>query len=315
MKRFLLFLVLAISFNKIKAQVVFCPPGAKWHVMWNGGLLGFTTISNRTVEYVRDSLISTESYPVLQCISFYAWPCTHINSQLTLIRQSGDTVFFRNNNTNHTWQILYNFAATAGQTWTTSVRTNTSSVHIHTITVQSVSTVTLNNFPLRVLNVSMSFFYGINSTVTTTASMTITERLGSSRYLFYFHNKNISTCDAGSFSGNLCYQDDKFGVYQYASDKPCNFTNVGINEFEKSNSVIKLYPNPVNSSLNIDIEDWKDSYEIRVQNALGQRMNITVQGRLKTVTNFEISDLKEGIYLLQVLDGSTLIGQKKFRKE
>lgn len=311
MKKHLLLFLLIFTFSKQIAQVVFCPPGAEWRVMWTGGMSS-QNIYNRTITYARDTVISSVSYKVIQQQSFYPEPCANINSQISVIKQSGDTVFFRNANSSHTWQILYNFAATAGQSWTTAIRSSTSAVDVHTVTVQSVNTVTINNFPLRTMFVSVNFFQVYNSYVST-YSMTIIERLGSD-YLFNFRNQMSGGCDVGVFLSGLCYRDNAFGLTQYNAARSCDFTNVGVREYETINTSIKLYPNPASTYLIVDMDTWKGTYTIKIQNSMGQFVDGKITATGSTV-QLNVETLPEGIYLLQIFDGTELKGVKKFRKE
>ena len=85
-----------------------------------------------------------------------------------------------------------------------------------------------------------------------------------------------------------------------------NPTTLASNSF-KTNLKFKLYPNPANSILNIDLASEIKSVEIYSQ--LGQKMFSSTQKQLN------ISNLASGIYMLKVEDVNGAITTQKFVKE
>src|SRR5688572_18100547 len=99
-KLFVATLPLLFSIDLGKAQVVFCPPGARWNYTfvnipaW-GGIYNFI---NESISYSKDSILNGESVKVLDH-RFYYETCYNVGggkTKRTCIKQKGDTVFFRN---------------------------------------------------------------------------------------------------------------------------------------------------------------------------------------------------------------------------
>jgi len=78
---------------------------------------------------------------------------------------------------------------------------------------------------------------------------------------------------------------------------------VDIAEIEQDNN-IKIYPNPVGSELNLDLENnFEGSYIIQIFSLLGQRMiNLEVDLSAKTTIHIDTGVLENGIYFLRISD-------------
>ena len=222
MKHFIQSIFIFFLFQTAAAQIVFCPPGAEWH--YEFGVTFASATQNEQVSYVRDSTLGSETVKVLAHKKFYLG-CNNSVNKLSLIKQKGDTVFFRNQATYHSWQILYNFAALPGQSWQSQVEsfsTFPSYAATFTVVVDSVKIVTVNGFQLKKLYVHVPAML---------SSFTITERLGA-EYIFCYYDPDPS-CDGDYFKAPLCYKDDAFGLKQL-SNKPCNYIGyVGLEEGKK----------------------------------------------------------------------------------
>jgi hypothetical protein len=305
-KLILLFSILFLA-KTIKAQIVFCPPGAEWH--YSFGVPLSAAKENFKIKYVRDTTIGAEMFKVLQHRKFFYF-CEHPpTSKLTLIKQHGDTVFMRNPTTLNNWQVLYNFAAQPGQTWT-NVLKNSAGINItYTTYVDSVRYVTVNNYTLKQLAVN---YAGIS---TYTNNYRITERLGVNGYLFNYDS--YQGCDDNFFLDFLCYQDNAFGIKQFTS-YDCNYSNpLGINDkLETRNDKLKIYPNPSSGMLTIQLEDATlSNYNLKLINVLGQEEKLPELVKQNDIVTLNIQQLKKGIYFLHVFDKGKLICTEKIIKE
>lgn len=323
MKKHLLLLVLFIAFQKQYAQVMFCPPGAEWHynfklyVVVNSA--GYKlTYPNIAIKYKKDSLLSGEHVKVLAHKYFYTASCSNEIDE-TYIKQKGDTVFMKNKYTLDHWEILYNFATPAGGSWITQTWFSASDpASTYTVSVDSVVSISINNQVLKRLFVKYNgeINMGFSGTSTLNSTGIITEKIGTSDYLFYF---NSADCDGPSFNNFLCYQDTDLGVYQ-SSEKPCNYyTNIYTTALEESEIVQKLfvYPNPGSDVLNINLVQDQPSRncEIVLVDVLGKRIlnhELPIQNQK---TELNISELKKGIYSLQMFEEGKLIATKKIIKD
>lgn len=296
MKKFLFLILLSGWLSKSEAQIVFCPPGAEWHYSFLYYVPYLHT--NVKIKYVKDSVLNSEQVKVLTQGSYYSYCSLGPPSSLSFIKQNGDTVFFKNAATQNSWQILYNYAATAGQSWTNTISSfySFSTTVTYTITVDSVNSVTMNGFMLRRLYVKYK-----NSTSSFNTPAQITERLGCEGYLFNYENpKNLGDCDRVRYF--LCYQDDKFGLKQF-TDKPCDYEDyVGIPE-NYQNSSIKIYPNPASDFLTVSFENelLKPGAVLSIKDLCGRAVKqVNMEDLSLASDRIDISDLSKGIYLLSV---------------
>lgn len=323
MKKLLPLLLFILGYGS-KAQVVFCPPGAEWHYSteftWGGLPPEYTTfyheIRNMKVRYTGDTLIGSDTVRIIMHPKFYTGSCEHrvyhptSHHFKTLIRQRGDTIFFRNSFTNYQWQILYNFAATAGDSWQNTF--NTGPNYSYTVSVDSTAMVTVNNVNLKRLYVRQSTALNI-----AIPPSTITERLGSSGFLFHFVTQS---CGGDDYYGNLCYQDSTFGIKQF-SEKSCNYTatftlTTGLTEHHKAGA-LRLYPNPAGSSVYLDADPLPagSSWQIQVSDLSG-RILISSSAEFNTGTKeINIESLSPGVYFMTLSDNENRIATAKFIKE
>ena len=315
MKKYLYLILLFFKVNHTHAQVVFCPPGAEWHYasiyLAEPPLSG--NLFNTRIKYIHDSIVGQDTCKVLQHEHFFT--VCNLSNQYTVIKQKGDTVFFRNSYTSNTWQILYNFNVQAGQTWVTAINDGIVG-NTHTITVQSVGSVTLNGFPLKKLSVTDTYFGSCYLSANVSIGSTITEKLGSNGYLFNFSYLNSCTCDYDSFFGPLCYQDSSFGVYKFSS-RDCNYFDtikVGLPELQLQSGKLLIYPNPAHDLLHsqlrgsdISIGDWHQV----ITNNMGQ---IVIAGKRDGDFSVDIHELANGFYVLQVFNANQLVNSTKFVK-
>ncbi len=297
MKKLILFLFFIFLINKSKSQVVFCPPGAEWHYSFYAmGLNQQINIVNESIKYIRDSVVNNESFKILYHKKFFI-AHNRFNVLQSLIKQNGDTIFVKNNCTANKWQTLYNFAALPGQSWKIVVYPFLSSPTYsitYTVSVQSVSTININNFNLKRLHVTYTSYADSKEAL-------ITERLGCETFMFNYRNTFDS--DGDYFAENLCYRDDAFGLKQY-TEKPCDYTyNVGIRETHFQNANIQIYPNPTFDFFTLSSENDPSNEKINlvIKDIHGREIRQRNLHQLNSEpTKIDVSDLPEGLYLVSV---------------
>lgn len=297
-----LFLSLII---KLTSQTIFLPNiGTKWHYSFGNFTNGNTT--NRKIEYISDSISSLtgEKIKKLLAAKITANDNSAIN-QKVFIKQRNDSVWFWHYRTNNSWQLLFDYNATAAQSWTYSIMSGTF-VNTHTVIVNSVGTINLNSLNLKTLNVTCK--YGPN-----TYTAVISERIGVMGFLFncvdYMPNVFV---DGAYVKDLLCYEDSTFGLKQFTSN-PCDYSYyVGLNEITGSKPEFNVYPNPANSILNIQIND-EISETVKVVKLTDVSGRITLIS-LSTI-QIDIKGLNCGIYFVSLYDKEKLIGTKKIIKE
>src|SRR5688572_28535865 len=139
MKRFIsIFTFLTLSLV-LKSQVVFFPEGATW----KSAFLRHQTSSDlEIVQYTGTLSVGSETVKVISHRRFFIFGSDDKN-ELSYIKQLGDTIYIKNLMTSNNWQVLYNFAATVGQSWTNNLVRQLATSNYTTV-VNSVQTVTIN---------------------------------------------------------------------------------------------------------------------------------------------------------------------------
>ncbi|MEO6303087.1 MAG: T9SS type A sorting domain-containing protein [Bacteroidia bacterium] len=301
-KHLIIFFVLFFT-SLINAQTIFLPNiGTKWHYAF-GNHVTFNT-TNHKIEYIADSIsiLTGETIKKLISTKIYANDNSSNNKKI-LIKQRNDSIWFKHFATN-SWQLLYNFNALVGQGWTFSVMSGTF-VNTHTVTVNSVYTATINSQNLKALNVTCK--YG-----TSTYTTTIYERIGAMVFLFNTVDYYPSFVIDGAYVNDLlCYEDSTFGLKQFTA-YPCDYSYyVGLNERGLVTNNISVFPNPATDILNLESNvELIENSQIKIIDVLGQKV---FESQYKN--KIDISELKKGIYFLQVFDKEKLILTEKIIKE
>jgi hypothetical protein len=307
----LVFLLAAFLFLQTSySQAVFCPQGAEWHFLNKSGADSFPFERSETVKYVRDTLVDGMSAKVLRHSLFFvqnSTPC-----KLTLIKQVGDTVFLRNQLTQHSWQVLYNFNVTAGQSWYNALLPDNypgSAVVNFTTTVDSIRFVTVNGSSFKRLFVKN---YADENDINAIFHFDIMERFGSNPFLFTWYI--YSPFEINHFSELLCYEDANWPLQQF-TNKPCNYTTInGINEWLVDSKYMKVSPNPVGDILNLEWDNFNEQelMEVVMIDATGKKVK---RATIKQNEKIRVHDLSEGIYLLQLLSNNKLVSSTKIVKQ
>jgi hypothetical protein len=287
------FLLLLFAVNKLTCQVVFAPKGAEWcYNFWESW--GTSNFNVEKITYLRDSVIGNDTVKLLKSKRVFR----ECDNRLiyTLIKQKGDTIYFKNASTQQ-WQILYNMAALPGEKWNTMMLFTNNTLKQYTVTVLSVGSTTVNGFSLKKQHVQYEWS---DPGMTYTTVCDITERFGCSLFMYNYFNQYQGFCDADAFYRFLCYKDSVFPQTQFTS-YPCDYTS-GIEENVKTGSSILAYPNPNNGSFTIKLPEGRQEQNVEIS-------MFDITGRLiskenRSITNgSEIgvkSDLKDGMYLLKV---------------
>jgi hypothetical protein len=299
-KKYLLLSLLFAVLGQTFGQSVFLPNvGTKWNYRFGNYSYPQEEL-NYQVTYLKDTLYNNETVKVITSPAHHQ-NCTYFNKRI-FFKQQNDSIFFMSQKTSFTWQLLINYGATAGQSWTLSLlNKDNNTVLNYTITVNAVSSVTINNTPLKTLQVTYK------GPFMSTYSSTIYERFGDILFLFNFYQiEMMSACDYNHAQDILCYEDSSFGLKQFTS-YPCNYSNLlGIKKISLENTPVFLYPNPVSSKAIITTNELDlAGSRLTLVNPLGQTI---------LETNYEkeidLSYLKPGLYFLLV---DTKQGTKKVR--
>lgn len=273
------------------SQVKFCPPGAFWNFSfvnipaWNG----IYNYNNEQVFYSGDSIVSGDTLKMLSHKKYYS-TCYNVSwntQKTTFIKQKGDTIFFKNEKTNNTWQILINFAAPVGGGWQTTMLKANGSPITFIYVIDSITQLTVNNTSLKCLHAN---------------GMQFTERFGCSAFIFPYPSY-ASGCDGLYFAGPLCYSDQSFGTYQF-SDKACTFSgSININGLSEtlSDKQWHIYPVPSSQFLNIE-SNGASQFTWKLIDPQGKLIS---SGSAEQQTQVPVHDLPQGLYLLYLEQGQS----------
>jgi hypothetical protein len=302
-------LILCIANFCFKAQVVFCPSGAEWRYSqkFSGPSINEPwNYKNISIKYSHDSLIDGTLVKVIRHSIFFkenSQPC-----YLTLLKQNGDTIFMRNAITNNAWQILYNFNAGSGQSWT-----NVLSGRTYTTTVLSVNSILENGNTLKELTIRQ-----FCSTSQYSFDSKVTERFGSNEFLFYFiYRFDLGSADPmfnNMINEFLCYSDNTFGTKKFGA-KDCNYIYItGLNAAIINQENIKIYPNPVSDIMYLKIDgiNEKISIDLSITDLYGKELKHEV---LIANYHMDVSNLPKGIYFIRLSKNQNLCYNAKFFKE
>lgn len=304
------FIVICFFFffqSSLEAQVVFCAKGAEWNYLFNGSIFSPGNTYNETIKYEGDTIDGQDTVKILSHNRFYLACGSYVWPRQTLLKQKADTIFFKNSLTSGTWQILYNFAALPGQSWTTTTQKGYTITETFTTTVNSVTTVTINGLALKQLNVSStSKWY----------SPVITERLGSSLFLFNLSLGHVSSCDGDWLLENLCYRDSTFGLLQYGEHSCYYYTVNSTGIFKEEMQLnFEMYPVPANELINLNFNRVLKNPEIQISDIQGRLISKQTINKSTDCYSIDISELKSGLYYLNMFENGKWIGSNKLVKE
>jgi hypothetical protein len=264
MKIRLLLLLTIIQAETLIAQVSFCPPGANWRYITESPFFP-DVVNNQNAHFGGRTFIDGDSVTVL--IHSYFYRSCGENSDTTFLRQNSDTIFFRNVYTRDKWQVLFNFNAKPGHSWTNNLRGgvwNTDSVVVE-VKVDSNGVITQNNFSLEKLhltyNVEKHSYFSFN---TGSYQANVTERFGGDMGIFNFDDLG-GNCDGSYFKEMLCYQDPTFGLIQFSS-LPCDYSNLASVD-ENAREFISISPNPTTGVMKIELR--RPFKNLKVVNTIG----------------------------------------------
>lgn len=315
MKKKLLGILIVISFKTFNAQntpIVFCPPGAEWRYQFNYWMSAQTYIAR--IKYIKDSIVDNATVKVLNANYFFLG-CEYIDIippyyGYTLIKQKGDTIFMRNTFTGHSWQILYNFAAQPGSVWGNKLG-GASLFGYYNTKVDSVTSISVNNFPLKKMYVTRWYSGDGSYPVYLETKSTIVERFGFGEYLFHYFLFG-GGCESNGFQKPLCYQDDEFGITNL-SQRGCQVVNLEVELRSEYN--IRLFPNPANTVLYLESDQFlpSDKFQAVITDLQSREVK---RIELKTdPSHFDIRNLAPGIYFVSITQSGKLIYTTKLVKQ
>ncbi|MEI6899259.1 MAG: T9SS type A sorting domain-containing protein [Bacteroidota bacterium] len=282
----------------IQAQV-WAPTGATWHYdyaqMWVNGYVkiqytGDTTIAGKVCKILKKELYTYNYMSNTYSSGVLGYEYTYMENSVVYYRRFGN--FFK----------LYDFNATASNTWTVAGWDPPVCDSTGTLVVDSTGMTSINGFSLKTLYTSQApnNYWGFGS-------YEVIERIGSLGYMFPEPTCVVDISEGGPLR---CYYDNTFGLYQRAGFPPACDYITGIDPVQSRDQMVKTYPIPTSSSITIDFSTMrKEIRNIELSDLLGNRLKMMHTEKQKVVMN--VVDLKDGIYFIKISNDS---GESQVRK-
>ena len=298
MKNTLLFLVSLIYFSFSPKAQVWIDNGAIWHYdFWNVAVEGFYEI-----EYTKDTLIEGHDCQVIEGVrymygggidgDFALIGETNLQTQFTYV--SGDTVFYRNNDE---FFVLFNFGATAGDSWIISTIPFDVCDDTSYIEVLETGTIEIDGTTYRTITVEPSS----NSSVG--FSGIFVERFGNITTGFGpFHDlfPHFYECDSielgiieWDYTRFGCFEDESFSLYN-PDGEDCTWWRTNLSIENQELEPLLFYPNP--SSDYITIEGVEPNVDYAIYDLSGKKLKSGIMPK----DIIDIRALESGIYLLKI---------------
>ena len=207
--------------------------------------------------------------------------------EIEYVYSSNDTVFFYDPHIEK-FQILYAFDAEKSDSWNILVDNENDQTDTIVVTVDSVSTIQINNKNLKQLFVT----YKQSNGNYVTAKSTIIEAIGDLQYMFNWYPWYAGACDANFTMGLRCFNNSLIGNYSTGIAESCDFISSST-IYQASN--FKIYPNPVEDF--ITIENWQNIQSIEIYTPNGAQVE-TIQ---LVSEQIDLSALPQGNYILRII--------------
>ncbi len=212
-----------------------------------------------------------------------------------------DTVFFLDTVFNQ-FQILYDFNAESGDSWFIKVKDAEIENDTVFVTVDSTSVKTINGFDLKALHVTYVNSCGQWPEI---YHSTILERIGDLTYMFNWYPYFYGACDVNWTEGLRCYEDEEFGFYSTGIAEVCDFST-SISEFKLQNS-FDVFPNPSSGVIFVDV----DSKEKLILEIIDLKGRLLYSGSFVSSVSVDLSELRKGMYLVELKHNGRLVGLKR----
>ncbi|MEY4792120.1 MAG: hypothetical protein RIT34_927 [Bacteroidota bacterium] len=297
--KFLLLIVLFSGSLQVKAQY-FALQGSTWHyknvyAVWPGpsgsvveDYLSITANGDTTIEgHLCTKLQYNQS---LFCVD---------NQSVKYTYYANDTVYFYDQVLN-TYQTLYNFSATVGDTWDIRVPDNFGEDTI-SVRIDSVNIININGINLKRQFVTYTTHF--TDIEDFEYQSVVIERIGDLHFLFNLNPEWSYACDATIITGLRCFEDNIVAQFSTGISPSCTYVAyAGTNEIAAPH--ITIFPNPSSDFIELSNPDQTVySYEI-----------FDLSGKLVqhgSATDFiDLSLVQTGSYSLKLSSGAASFLEK-----
>ncbi|HQQ94881.1 MAG TPA: T9SS type A sorting domain-containing protein, partial [Bacteroidia bacterium] len=299
--------------NQTFAQT-WCAPGAEWHyriyvpmyLFHQDGYLKITVANTYTLgSHVYHELkgayngqMAPPNSPIITNPNYYKATTYEANHVVYISRR--DTLIF---------DTLADFNASVGDKWLKSNFYNECQTWqnslITSVVVTDTGHVQINGVNLKRLTLN------INPSAPS-QTISIIEKIGCIQYFMYPYV--TCTIDDWSYGNFVCYKDNNFPLYQPPGyTLPCDFTTVGLGEYNVVDSDFKVYPNPGSDKICISFpEMWNGkNMNLLVRDALGKKVK---EQEFTETHEFDFGEYPAGFYQIELISGNQILGCRKWIK-
>ena len=108
--------------------------------------------------------------------------------------------------------------------------------------------------------------------------------------------------------GKECHDDNNIGTMNFGGgDNTGEVVEPSEIETIESGNILRIYPNPVTSILNIEVDNTEGEYTLNITSIDGTNM---LTQRIKDKTSLDLSGYPKGYYLVRVLTSNKNLTQK-----
>ena len=287
MKTLAIVFLLCVLSIYVKAQE-WAPVGATWH--YSEEFFMPVTIDK---DYIKFESVKDTIYNGMLCrqiIKRHNITCTD-RPMVEYMYSQNEKVWFWDPNFS-TFQVLYDFSATPGNSWVILIGDLIhSDVDSLIVRVDSTDNVLINGVQLKKLYVTYDFRN--ETTVPFTYQGVIIESIGDLYFMFNYCPEYLFGCDGNFSTGLRCYEDAVTGLYETGIAPSCTYVHqfTGIRPEPAELSRIRIYPNPADKEITINT-DIAGPIFFTIADLTGR----TVKSGMVTGSAIETGNLKPGIY-------------------
>jgi hypothetical protein len=306
------FVVLLINCSALISNAQnWCTPNSEWHynhASFSGP--GYAKISYTGTTTVNSYACQQLSYFAMDYNFSAGFTST---TTLNYYTYENNSVVYLYNRITQVFDTLYNYNAAIGNQWLLPTNLPTTTIPACAkakLIVLDTGRATIQSTDLKWLKVQINYPSYI-------VTDTIFERIGFLNN--YFFSADYCTIEQDYNEGGAlrCFSDGS-GFNYNRTAKPCTdlYNPVGLGALKIKDKRFKIYPNPSNGLLKIQIEDATISnYNLKLVNVLGQEETTDEVLKQNDIVTLNIQGLKKGIYFLQVFYKGKLIFTEKIIKE
>lgn len=282
----------------------FAPIGAEWYYTERFAFSG--DIDYLKMISVKDTLIGGRSCRAIQKegnLLCNGRPDTEYLYEENRILHFWDETFNR-------FQVLYDMNKAVNDYWIIEVKdTWTDNVDTIKVVVDSISSININDNTFKVLHVTYNVLSKVKPYSYTSK---IIEKIGDTQYLFNFYPSSSMVCDANYSDGLRCYNDPNLGNYSTGIAESCTYFHIWSKLKEIiSNLTISVFPNPGDGKFEVYCSSG-ETLTAHVKDITG-RLIVTKEFKFHTMV--DLTDYKEGLYILTIQKNNKSIGRMKLIKK